>query len=57
MDVVKLVTCPLCSWTLATQELSKPVATLANAHIQFHANQLVVDVESYLETVEEETDE
>lgn len=54
---MKLVTCPLCTWTLATPELSKATASLANAHIQFHANQLIADTESYLETIDEDEHE
>ena len=52
----KLITCPMCPWKLVTPHLNKMAVNLADAHVQFHANQMTADLESYLETLEENTD-
>lgn len=54
MSIMKIIACPWCPWTLKTPELSRKAVMVANAHIQYHCDQTIADIESYLETIDDD---
>ena len=50
---IKVISCTWCSWKLATQQINEAVKQVTDGHIQYHVNQTIADIESYLETAEE----
>jgi RNase P/RNase MRP subunit POP5 len=54
--MTKLVKCTMCPWTLATETINPVVKELADAHLRYHGQQLAADVESWLETYDDEED-